>query len=211
MLTSKTVNQFIDELASSSPAPGGGSVASLAGALGTALTSMVCNLTIGKKKYAGVQAEMESIVNRSEKLRASLTKLIDEDTIAFNAVMSSFAMPKETDAQKNERTAAIQHATKNATLIPLQVMQLCDQTIPFVRLVAEKGNVNSISDAGVAALMLHAACMGAKLNVQINLASLHDSDFVRTTGDQIKNIGEHVERESQDILRHVNASINTHS
>jgi formiminotetrahydrofolate cyclodeaminase len=211
MLTSKTVNEFINELASSSPAPGGGSVASLAGALGAALTSMVCNLTIGKKKYAGVQAEMESVVKQSEKLRSSLTTLIDEDTNAFNAVMASFAMPKETEIQKNERTAAIQLATKNATLIPLRVMQLCEQTFPLVRLVVEKGNVNSISDAGVAALMVHAACMGAKLNVQINLASLHDAGFIRDTGTQIKEIGERVERESQNILRHVNTSLNTHS
>jgi methenyltetrahydrofolate cyclohydrolase len=211
MLTSKTVNEFINELASSSPAPGGGSVASLAGALGAALTSMVCNLTIGKKKYAGVQAEMESVVKQSEKLRSSLTTLIDEDTNAFNAVMTSFAMPKETEVQKNERTAAIQLATKNATLIPLRVMQLCEQTLPLVRLVVEKGNVNSISDAGVAALMVHAACMSAKLNVQINLASLHDAGFIRDTGTQIKEIGERVERESQNILRHVNTSLNTHS
>jgi glutamate formiminotransferase/formiminotetrahydrofolate cyclodeaminase len=120
-------------------------------------------------------------------------------------------MPKETEVQKNERTTAVQHATKTATLIPLHVMHLCEQTLPLLRVVAEKGNVNSISDAGVAALMMHAACMSAKLNVQINLASLHDAEFVRDTWTQIKEIGERVERESQNILRHVNTSLNTHS
>lgn len=210
MLTSKTVHEFINELASSSPAPGGGSVASLAGALGAALTSMVCNLTVGKKKYAGVQGEMESILKQSEALRSSLTALVDEDTNAFNAVMSAFALPKDTERQRKDRTDAIQHATKNATIIPLRVMQHCDQTLPLVRLVAEKGNVNSISDVGVAALMIHAACMGAKLNVQINLSSLLDEAFVRDTRKTIEEIGKRVERESQSILHQVNTTINTH-
>ena len=211
MLRSKTIDEFINELASSSPAPGGGSVASLAGALGAALTSMVCNLTIGKKKYVEVQAEMESIVRRSESLRSSLTALIDEDTNAFNVVMNAFAMRKETENEKRERTDAIQRATKDATLVPFRVMQLCEQAMPLIRLVAEKGNVNSISDAGVAALMMSAGCMSAKLNVQINLASLLDAAFVRETRTQIEEIGKRVELETQNILQHVNTTLNTHS
>ncbi len=100
MITAKSLNQFLDELASSSPAPGGGSVAALSGALGAALTSMVCRLTIGKKKYADVQNEMESVLRRSEELRSSFSELADQDTEAFNSVMKAFAMPKETDGTK---------------------------------------------------------------------------------------------------------------
>jgi methenyltetrahydrofolate cyclohydrolase len=211
MLTTKTVNEFINELASNSPAPGGGSVASLAGALGSALTSMVCNLTIGKKKYSEVREEMESVLKKSEDLRALLTRLIDEDTDSFNEVMRAFAMPKETDEQKSQRTAAIQRTTKNATLIPLKVMQLCEQTLLLTRVVAEKGNVNSVSDAGVAALMAHAACMSAKLNVQINLGSLHDTAFIQDTTTQIRQIAERVEVMSLSILKHVNDLVNNQS
>jgi formiminotetrahydrofolate cyclodeaminase len=208
MLTTKSVNEFINELASNSPAPGGGSVAALAGALGTALTSMVCNLTIGKKKYSEVQKEMETVLKKSEEVRALLTRLIDEDTDSFNEVMRAFAMPKETDEQTSQRTAVIQRTTKNATLIPLKVMQLCEQTLLLTRVVAEKGNVNSVSDAGVAALMTHAACISAKLNVQINLGSLHDTAFIQDTTTQIRQIAERVEVMSRSILKRVDNVVN---
>lgn len=204
MLTSKSVQDFLDEVASPSPAPGGGSVASLAGALGAALTAMVCRLTIGKKKYSEVQKEMESVLKRSEELRTSLSALVDEDTDAFNQLMQAFSLPKETDAHKSRRTDAIQHATRTATLVPLKVMQLCDAALPLTRFVAERGNANSISDAGVAALMIHAACVGARLNVQINLGSLNDAVYVEETTKQVQQISERVEGLSRSILLHVN-------
>ena len=212
MLTTKTLNEFIDEVASSSPAPGGGSVAALAGALGAALTAMVSNLTIGKKKYLGVQEEMESVLKQSETLRASFAQLIDDDAEAFNTVMSAFNLPKETEEEKTRRSEAIQRATKAATEIPLQVMQLCERALALTQAAAEKGNVNSISDAGVAALMLHAACLGAKLNVQINLGSLKDSAFVQETTSRTETISKRVESTSRDILKRVNESLSpTHS
>ena len=200
------VNEFIDEVASSSPAPGGGSVAALAGALGVALTSMVCNLTIGKKKYMPVQREMETVLKQSEELRASLTKLINEDTEVFNSVMAALSLPKETEEQKIKRAEAIQHTTINATLTPLHVMQLCEQALVLTKTVAEKGSVNSISDAGVATLMLHAACLGAKLNVQINLGALNDASFVQETNSIAQSINQRVETMSHEILDRVNKS-----
>ena len=212
MLTTKTLNEFIDEVASSSPAPGGGSVAALAGALGAALTAMVSNLTIGKKKYLGVQGEMESVLKQSETLRASFAKLIDDDAEAFNTVVSAFNLPKETEEEKTKRSETIQRAMKAATEIPLQVMQLCERALVLTQAAAEKGNVNSISDAGVAALMLHAACLGAKLNVQINLGSLKDSAFVQETASRTESISKRVESTSRDILKRVNESLlPTHS
>jgi formiminotetrahydrofolate cyclodeaminase len=181
MLTKRTITEFLDETASNSPAPGGGSVAALSAALGIALTSMVCRLTIGKKKYADVQMDMELVVAKAEQLRERATTIIDEDTRAFDQVMAAFSMPKETDEQKSTRGDAIQQATKDAALVPLKLMYLCQEAMPLVQTVAEKGNQNSLSDAGVAALMLSAACEGAALNVKINLATLTDRTFVAET------------------------------
>ena len=207
MLITKTVNEFIDDVASGSPAPGGGSVAALAGALGAALTAMVCSLTIGKKKYLSVQGEMEEMLRQSGILRTSLAKLIDDDAEAFGTVMKALNMPKETEEEKIRRAEAIQHATKRATEIPLRVMQLCEESLALAKTAAEKGNVNSISDAGVAALMLQAACRGARLNVQINLGSLKDSVFVQETTSLTESIGKRVDAMSLDILNRVDGAL----
>ncbi|MEK6756649.1 MAG: cyclodeaminase/cyclohydrolase family protein [Bacteroidota bacterium] len=207
MLTSRTLMQFLEELASNSPAPGGGSVAALAGAIGSALTSMVCNLTIGKKKYADVQEEIQSVLGQSEKLRQELTELIDKDTEAFNSVMAAFAMLKNTEDEQRQRDSAIQEATKRATLVPLSVMGLCARALALTKIVAEKGNKKSASDAGVAALMLQSACGGAALNVRINLASLNDEPFVRQTTEETKGISRKVEQLAAEALLLVNQSI----
>jgi formiminotetrahydrofolate cyclodeaminase len=207
MLTSKSLNQFLDELASSSPAPGGGSVAALSAALGAALTSMVCRLTIGKKKYAHVEQEMKSVLKRSEELRSSFSRLVEEDTEAFNSVMEALAMPKETDRQKAARTAATEEATKKATLVPLKVMELSREAFSLGETVAEKGNTNSISDAGVSVLMLRAACEGAALNVRINLETLHDKPFLEETRAKMNKILKEVEDLSHDVLKMTDAKL----
>ncbi|MBI5464398.1 MAG: glutamate formimidoyltransferase [Ignavibacteriales bacterium] len=192
MLVKKTVLAFLDETASNSPAPGGGSIAALAGTLGAALTSMVCRLTIGKKKYADVQETMEEVLSKAEALRARLTAIIDADTAAFNNVMAAFGLPKETEEQMVIRSKAIQGATKEATLVPFHLMKLCEEALALTKIVAEKGNPNSISDAGVAALMLHAACEGAKLNVKINLSTISDEQFVARLRSDIAGIAQRV-------------------
>jgi formiminotetrahydrofolate cyclodeaminase len=181
MLTALTLTDFLNETASKSPAPGGGSVSALAASLGSALTSMVCRLTIGKKKYADVQGEMESCLRKSEELRAQCAALIDEDTAAFNAVMAAFGLPKEAEEEKRRRSEAIQKATTSATLVPIKVMELCAGALELVKVIAIKGNRNSLPDAGVAALMLRAACEGAALNVKANLSGLQDAAFVEQT------------------------------
>lgn len=184
----KSLNAFLDELASSSPAPGGGSVAALSGALGAALTSMVCNLTVGKKKYADVEDEMKNVLAQSEHLREQFTELIERDTVAFNKVMEAFALPKETEPQKALRAAAIREATKEATLVPLEVMKHCIDALALAQAVAAKGNANSVTDAGVSALMLHAAVEGAALNVRTNLNSLNDPEFVGWKEDEVQSL-----------------------
>jgi formiminotetrahydrofolate cyclodeaminase len=188
MATKKTLAAFLDELASSSPAPGGGSVAALAGALGAALTSMVCNLTIGKKKYAAAEEEMKKILMQSEEMRELFTVLIDKDTEAFNKVMEAFSLPKETEPQKALRSAAIREATKEATNVPLEVMKHCIDALALAQQVADSGNVNSVSDAGVSAYMLHAAVEAAALNVRINLNNLGDSEFVGWKTDEMESL-----------------------
>jgi formiminotetrahydrofolate cyclodeaminase len=188
MPTKKTLTAFLDELASSSPAPGGGSVAALAGALGASLTSMVCNLTIGKKKYASVDEEMKKIRAQAEQMRELFTVLIDKDTEAFNKVMEAFTLPKDTEPQKALRAAAVREATKEATNVPLEVMKHCIDGLALAQQVAVAGNVNSISDAGVSAHMLHAAVESAALNVRINLNNLNDSEFVGWKTDEMESL-----------------------
>ena len=183
-----TLKSFLDELASSSPAPGGGSVAALAGALGAALTSMVCNLTIGKKKYADVEDEMKKILKQSEELRGRFTVLVEKDTEAFNKVMEAFSLPKDNESQKALRAAAIEAATKEATMVPLEVMKHCIDVMALAQNVAAHGNKNSVSDAGVSALMLHAACESAALNVRINLNGLSNSEFVNWKNEEVISI-----------------------
>jgi len=183
-----TMQAFLDTLASSSPAPGGGSVAALSGALGTALTSMVCHLTVGKKKYAEVEEEMNKVLDQAEALRVQFAELIDKDTVAFNKVMEAYALPKETEPQKALRNAAIREATKEATLVPLEVMKHCIDALALAQQVASKGNANAVSDAGVSALMLQSACAGAALNVRINLGGLDDPEFIGWKRDEVESI-----------------------
>jgi methenyltetrahydrofolate cyclohydrolase len=188
MTSRATVHSFLDQLASSSPAPGGGSVAALAGALGAALTSMVCNLTIGKRKYTEVEPDMKKILTQSEALRERFTDLVDADTEAFNKVMEAYGLPKETEPQKALRSAAIRAATKEATMVPLEVMKHCIDALALAQEVAAKGNANSVSDAGVSGLMLRAACEAAALNVRINLNGLDDNEFVGWKSDELVSL-----------------------
>jgi len=207
MLTSKTVKSFLDELASNSPAPGGGSVAALAGAMGAALTSMVCNLTTGKKKYAGNEAEIKTVLAQSEDLRKKFTALVDKDTDAFNKVMEAFSLPKDSDDQKALRTSAIQASTKEATLVPLEVMKHVIDAFALANVVVERGNENSVSDAGVSALMLYAAAEGAALNVRINLAGIKDSEFVGWKNEELGSLLSTAAEMRDAILDSVNKKI----
>ncbi|TKJ41764.1 methenyltetrahydrofolate cyclohydrolase [candidate division LCP-89 bacterium B3_LCP] len=189
MLLEKKVNEFIAETASKAPAPGGGSASALAGAVGTALTEMVVNLTVGKKKYADVSAELSELLPKLSSLRSELESAVDRDTEAFNGVMDAFGMPKETDEEKTTRNAAIQEATIQATVVPLQVMEATIKAMELTQIVAEKGNKNSISDAGVAALLLGTALDGASLNVMINLPGIpEDHPFRGEAAQSLKNL-----------------------
>lgn len=174
----QTLQAFLDELAGSAPTPGGGGAAAVAGAMGAALVSMVCNLTVGKEKFAAVEPRIKEILAKSEELRARLTRAMTEDVEAFDAVMDAYRMPKSTDEEKAARSAAIQEASKTAALVPLATARACAEVIELCRPVAEMGNPNVLSDAGVAALCAQAGLKGAALNVLINLGGIKDDDFV---------------------------------
>jgi len=175
MLIENTLKDFLAQTASSSPAPGGGSASALAGALGTALAEMVISLTVGKKKYVDVSEELAALLPKLAAIRQELSAAVDRDTEAFNGVMKAFGWPKETEEQNMARQAAIQEATIGATRVPLGVMEASLRAMEMTLTVARKGNKNSISDAGVAALLLSSAIDGAALNVKINLPGLPDN------------------------------------
>ena len=176
-LTDKTLVTFLDALASSAPAPGGGSVAALSGALGAALVSMVCNLTLGKKKYAAVEPQIAALVEQSEALRHELAELLEADVKAYTGVSKAYGMPRETDEQKAARSAAIQEALKGATVVPMQILETCCRVLDLCTPAAEMGNVYAVSDAGVAALMAEAGLRSAALNVIININAIKDQAF----------------------------------
>jgi len=206
-LPEKTLASFIDDLASSSPAPGGGSVAALSGALGSALTSMVCRLTIGKKKYAEVGEEMESVLGMAEDLRAKFLRLVDADTEAFNKVMDAYSLPKDSEDRKALRNAAIQAATKEAALVPLECMKHGIDALALARAVARNGNLNSVSDAGVSALMIQAGIEAAALNVKINLTGITDTDFVEWKSADVASILRTGREAAEEILSIVGEKI----
>ena len=206
-LVSMKIGGFLSELASDSPAPGGGSVAALAGSLGASLSSMVCNLTIGKEKYADVQLEIKDTLKKSEQLRKELIKLIDEDTEAFNDVMKAFKMPKETEEQKEKRKQAIQKGYKTAAKVPLETAKVCEKILDIAMVVAKKGNKNSITDAAVSALMAQAGVKSAILNVKINLGSIKDDEFVERISFEIDELQKNAEDKANEIMKIVENSL----
>jgi formiminotetrahydrofolate cyclodeaminase len=171
------VEPFLDALASQAATPGGGSAAAIIGAMGAALVSMVCNLTIGKKKYAEVEAEMKDVLAKSEALRLKLTGMIEDDVTAFDAVMAAYGMAKESDADKEAREKAIQAALKQATEVPLRCCHAAREVIDLAAIASDKGNLNVISDAGVAVLAAYAALRSAALNVFTNARMITDKVF----------------------------------
>lgn len=176
-LVDMTLRAFVEETASESPAPGGGSVAATLGALGAALATMVANLSSHKRGWDERWAEFSDWAEKGKAAHSALLALVDEDTDAFNALMAAFGLPKGTDEEKAARAAAIQNATRGAIEVPLRVMSTALASMEVIRAMAEIGNPNSVSDAGVGALCARSAVLGAGLNVRINLGGLKDEAF----------------------------------
>jgi len=202
-LASMTVKAFADELSSNSPAPGGGSVAALAGALSSGLVSMVASLTHNKKGYEKVREEMERIGIAAQTNMQTQIEAIDKDTESFNRVMACFGMTKTTEEEKKARAHAIEEATKGATLVPLGVLERTITALDLALAVAEKGNQNSLSDAGVAGLMGFSAALGAYYNVLINLAGISDKTWTEKTRKTADNLIEKAREMSSTIEKTV--------
>jgi len=199
LLRKLSLSDFADELASESPAPGGGSVAALCGALSASLSAMVANLTFGKKGFEAVNALMDEIACKSQALKQNFLRAIDEDTEAFNRIAQARSLPKDSEENKQKRLDALEDAQKEATLVPLRVLGHALEAVEFARLVADKGNPNTLSDAGVAALTARAAGDAALYNVLINLPGINDASFVRETHSLALELGKKLRHQTDEL------------
>jgi formiminotetrahydrofolate cyclodeaminase len=192
MLADLTVNGFLAKTAGNEPVPGGGSISALNGAIATALTEMVANLTIGKKKYEEVAGQMRSIAIEAASIRERFIAYIDKDSEAYTNVFSAFKLPKETAEEKEERSRAIQEATKEAASVPMMVAEEMASVMETIIYVAHKGNQNAVTDACVAMMSARTCVLGALLNVRINLVSIKEEAFVA----RMKKKADHLEAET---------------
>ena len=206
-LVRMSLKGFADETASESPAPGGGSVSAYMGALGAALGAMVANLSAHKRGWDERWKEFSDWAEKGQAIKEELVALVDEDTRAFAAIMDAFSLPKDSDKAKAERDAAIQKATMNAAIVPLRTMKAAYRAFEVAQAMAEKGNPNSASDAGVAAIAARGAVLGAYLNVKINASSLSDSQEAEKLIGEAGEIVVKAEEMEKKILGIVNKSI----
>lgn len=206
-LIDRSCKDFAEETASESPAPGGGSIAAYMGALGAALGTMVANLSAHKAGWDDRWEEFSDRADEGQAVLSELLHLVDEDTAAFNRIMAVFAMPKTTDEEKAARSAALQAATRYATEVPLRTMKAAMRVFPLVRAMAEEGNPNSVSDAGVGALAARSAVLGACLNVRINAAGLKDRTLAEGLVAEADALAAEARKQEQEVLRIVEQKI----
>lgn len=206
-LLTSPLNEFLDQLATKEPVPGGGSVAAISGAMAAGLISMVCSLTIGKKKYAEVEDDMRGLMDRAEALRHELQELAEADVDAFRRLSAAYKLPRETSADVAIRRDAIQQATRIATEVPLRTAQAAANIVPLCRPAAEKGNSAAISDVGVAALLAQAAVRSALLNVEINLHTLEDAIYVRHTRAEVAGLTKTLSADTEAVMALVNGQL----
>lgn len=204
-----TVNDFLATTASDAPAPGGGSIAALSALQAASLLQMVARLTLGRKRYADVQDEMQKLVETLGSAITLLTPLIDEDAESYNGVMAAYKLPKETDEQKAARAQAIEDALFDAATTPLLVARLAADLLPFAGTLIDKGNSNAVTDAGVATLCINTAVLGAVFNVEVNLVSVADcprkAEIMQSCAEYKAAVAEHVPA----LLAKVNAALNS--
>lgn len=203
MLGNLSLQDFLSQTASNEPVPGGGSIAAMGAATAAALTEMVANLTIGRKKYEAVEEEMKEVQGIAAKLRDKLIHDIDRDADSFNEVMGAMKLPKDTEEEKAARSEAIQEATKKAALVPLEVAKEAFGMMGLIEKVVEKGNQNAVTDGAVAAMMARTAVLSALYNVKINLTSIKDEAFVADLQKQVQQLENDIVQKEKDILNKV--------
>jgi formiminotetrahydrofolate cyclodeaminase len=199
MINDSCLEKFLDDLASGNPTPGGGSAAAIMGAMGAALVSMVCNVTIGKKGYEAVEAEMKEVRDESERVRRRLTAMVAEDIAAFDSILAAYKLPKATDDDKTRRAAAIQAGLRRATETPLDCARVCAEVIALARRASEHGYLNVISDGGVGVLAGFTALRSAALNVYINAPALKDRAFAAAATAELEQLVKSAAAESEAV------------
>lgn len=211
MLRELTIDSFTKELSSNSPAPGGGSVAALSASLAASLNSMVFNLTIGKKAYNEYDEDIKKAINKSleasEALRENFLKTMEEDTEVFMKVMAAFKLPKDTEEEKATRKEKIEEAYKLALDVPFNLSKMSYELYEHIAIAVKYGNVNAISDAGVAALLLQTAIESAVLNVKINLSSIKDEEIKNNIKSQCENLVLQGQEKRNELLKLVEEKI----
>ena len=200
MYIEQTLQHYLDDLASAQPTPGGGSASALSGAMGAALASMVCRLTLGKSDYAGAQAEIGGILEQTEQLRARFQQLLEEDIAAYGRLSACYKMPRETDEERAVRAAAIQKQLVDAALVPLEMVQCAAKLTQHCVRIAEIGNVNVLSDIAAATALASSAAEGASSMVNINLQAMKNAQLVNELGTRLKNALQLVRKGSQQVL-----------
>ena len=203
MLKDNTVTEYLEKTASGEPVPGGGSIAAFSAAAAASLTEMVANLTIGKKGYTSVQAEMHDISRTASKLRDKLIGDIDNDPQAYQQVLAAFQLPRNTEAEKHRRAEAIQEGFKNAALVPMSVAEDGFKIMDLAKRVIEKGNKNAATDGVVAAMAARTAVMAALCNVKINLTAIKDEAFVEELAQKVKTLEVQVKDQEKAILANI--------
>ncbi len=203
-LKEQKINDFLETLSSSSPTPGGGSVSAIIGAVSSALVSMVANLTVGKEKYKDSWEKMEEVLQEVETLRSEFLTLADSDIEAFNGFMAALRLPKETDSEKKLRAEAMEEASKQATLVPLQIVETCEKVARLSLETAKFGNKMAATDAAIGAILANAAAKSASYNVLINLPSIKDVSFVENAQSRLQNALNNVEKISAQAVEKVN-------
>ena len=199
-LVEQRVIDFVAATASKEPTPGGGAIAALTAATGAALAEMVANLTFGKKGYEAVQPEMEELQAKAEAIRKRMLELSQADADVFNIFMNALGLPKNTDEEKAARTAAIQQAYKDATMVPFEIGELANQIFDLAELASRKGNQNLITDGIIAAINARAAVKSAFLNVRINLSGIKDESFVEELTSKMYAIEKDLDVKESSII-----------
>ena len=205
--TKNTCEEFVDVLASKAPVPGVGGASALVGAIGMALGNMVGSLTVGKKKYADVEADIIALKEKATALQADFLRLVDADAEAFEPLSKAYGMPKETEEQKAEKARVMAIVLKDACAVPMEIMEKCCEAIDVIEEFAAKGSALAISDAGVGVVFCKAALLGASLNVYINTKSMADKEYAASLNEKADKMIADYSKKADEIFAAVNARL----
>ena len=205
--TKGTCEEFVDVLASKAPVPGGGGASALVGAIGLALGNMVGSLTVGKKKYADVEADIVALKEKATALQADFLRLVEADAEAFEPLAKAYGMPRETEEEKAEKARVMAIVLKDACAVPMEIMEKCCEAIDVIEEFAAKGSALAISDAGVGVVFCKAALLGASLNVFINTKSMADKEYAASLNEKADKMIADYSKKADEIFAAVNARL----